>query len=88
MDNPPIGVQIIGHVSYMLLVSAALVRAILPLRVLAIAAGATSIWYGIAIASRVDVFWESIFTLVNVVQAVILAYEAGIIVPGDPGASF
>lgn len=75
MDHPSLGVQLIGHLSYVLLVSAALVRAILPLRLLAIAAGATSIWYGAAIGSGVDMFWESIFTAVNAVQAVILIRE-------------
>jgi hypothetical protein len=75
VEEPSFAVQAIGHVSYVFLVSMALVRAILPLRLLAMAAGATSIWYGLAIASRVDVIWESVFTLINAVQAVILIRE-------------
>jgi hypothetical protein len=75
VEEPSVGVQIIGHVSYVFLVSAALVRAILPLRLLAIGAGLTSIWYGLAISSSVEVVWESIFTIINAVQAVILIRE-------------
>ena len=36
MEEPSLGIQLVGHLSYVLLVSAALVRAILPLRLLAI----------------------------------------------------
>jgi hypothetical protein len=75
MDNPAIGIQLLGHLSFILLVSAALVRAILPLRLLAIGSGLAAIGYGVAINSQVDIFWESIFTLVNAVQVVILIRE-------------
>jgi hypothetical protein len=75
MDNPTIGIQLLGHLSYVLLVSAALVRGIMPLRLLAIGSGLASIVYGVAINSQVDIFWESIFTLVNAVQVVILIRE-------------
>jgi hypothetical protein len=75
MENPALGIQLLGHLSFVLLVSAALVRAILPLRLLAIGSGLAAIAYGVAIHSQVDIFWESIFTLVNAVQAIILIRE-------------
>jgi hypothetical protein len=75
VEEPSLGVQLIGHAGYVLLISASLVRAILPLRLLAVGAGVFSICYGIAIASRVEVFWESVFTVVNAVQAIILIRE-------------
>lgn len=73
--DPSFQTQLIGHASYVLLVSAALVRSILPLRLLAIGAGATATWYGIATGSGVNVLWESLFTAVNVVQAALLMRE-------------
>jgi hypothetical protein len=66
---------VIGNLAYVLLVAMSLVRAILPLRLLAVAAGAVSIWYGLRIDNGIEIFWEVIFTVVNVVQAALLIRE-------------
>lgn len=67
--------EILLHISYLLLVGASLVRAILPLRVLAIASGFTAVVYDLGINQTSMVLWEAAFTVVNIVQVGILIYE-------------
>jgi CRP/FNR family transcriptional regulator, cyclic AMP receptor protein len=66
---------LVGHLAYVLLVAMSLVRAILPLRLLAVGAGLASVWYGLRIGNGVEILWESIFTAVNFGQAIILIRE-------------
>jgi hypothetical protein len=67
--------NVLGHAAYLLLIGASLVRTILPLRLLAIGSGLCSIVYSTLIHDRPGLFWESIFTVVNIVQAVMLVQE-------------
>ena len=69
------GQELILHLSYLLLVAASLVRAIMWLRILAIASGITAIVYDSGIGEWSMVGWEAAFALVNVVQVGILWYE-------------
>ncbi|CAN5440795.1 hypothetical protein BH10BAC6_BH10BAC6_11020 [soil metagenome] len=65
---------ILGHVGYLLLIIASLVRVILPLRVLAIGSGlfamASSLMYGTQ-----DWPWEFVFASVNIFQTVVILRE-------------
>lgn len=67
--------QLILHISYLLLVAASLVRAILPLRIFVIASGLTGIIYDIGIDQLGMMLWEAAFTFVNIVQVGIIIYE-------------
>ncbi len=67
--------EILLHLSYLLLVAASLVRAIMPLRILAIASGITAVVYDFGINQFSMVGWEAAFALVNIVQVGILMYE-------------
>ncbi|MBI2793540.1 MAG: cyclic nucleotide-binding domain-containing protein [Ignavibacteria bacterium] len=67
--------QVLLHISYLLLVGASLVRAILPLRIFAIASGLTAVVYDIGIDQLGMVLWEAAFTIVNVVQVGIIVNE-------------
>ena len=67
--------SIILHLSYLLLVAASLVRAILWLRLFAIASGVTAVIYDMGIDEYSMVAWEAAFALVNAVQVGILIYE-------------
>lgn len=64
--------EILSHLSYVLLISASFVRTILPLRILAVGSGLASIAYGIGISDRPGILWESAFVAVNAVQIGIL----------------
>jgi hypothetical protein len=65
----------VSHLGYILLIGMSLVRHFFLLRMLAIASGVASIAYGLLINSRPDVLWETIFTVINIVQAIILVRE-------------
>jgi hypothetical protein len=67
--------QLLVHLSYLLLVGASLVRAILPLRILAIFSGLSAVIYDVSIEEFGMVAWESAFTLINAIQVGILIYE-------------
>jgi CRP-like cAMP-binding protein len=64
-----------GHISYILLIGSMLMRKMLYLRILAISAGTFSATYYITVGDPVSLFWEILFTLVNLTQLVILAIE-------------
>lgn len=67
--------QILVHLSYLLLVGASLVRAIMPLRILAICSGLSAVIYDMSIQEYEMLAWESAFTLINTIQVGILIYE-------------
>lgn len=64
-----------GHISYILLIGSMLMRKMLYLRILAISAGTFSATYYITVGDPVSLFWEILFTLVNLTQLIILAIE-------------
>ncbi len=64
-----------GHISYMLLIVSMLMRRMHLLRVFALAAGTFSAVYYFSLGDMVSLFWEVIFTLVNLVQLIILLVE-------------
>ena len=66
---------LILHLSYLLLVAASMVRAIMILRILAILSGITAVVYDWNIGEPEMVAWEAAFALVNCVQVAILLYE-------------
>ena len=67
--------NIAGHISYMLLIGSMLMRNMLYLRLMAIAAGTFSGAYYFSLQDSVSLFWEVLFTLVNATQLVILFVE-------------
>ncbi|MFK5977829.1 MAG: cyclic nucleotide-binding domain-containing protein [Rhizobiaceae bacterium] len=67
--------NLVGHVAYVLLIVSMLMRNMRWLRIFAICAGSVSAVYYWAQADYVSVFWESIFTLVNVIQLFYIAIE-------------
>jgi CRP-like cAMP-binding protein len=64
-----------GHISYILLIGSMLMRKMFYLRILAISAGSFSATYYITVGDPVSLFWEILFTLVNLTQLIILAIE-------------
>ena len=68
--------KLVGHLSYVLLVSSMLMRSMKWLRVIAIAAGVVSAIYGYFwLKDFVTVFWKIIFVTTNLVQLLILEWE-------------
>jgi CRP-like cAMP-binding protein len=64
-----------GHISYVLLIISMMMRTMHWLRVFAISAGLFSAAYYVSVGDPISFFWESIFTLVNAVQLLILFIE-------------
>ncbi|MFZ1814674.1 MAG: cyclic nucleotide-binding domain-containing protein [Rhizobiaceae bacterium] len=64
-----------GHVSYVLLIISMLMRQMHLLRMVAVSAGIFSAIYYISLGDSVSFFWECVFTLVNLVQLLILFIE-------------
>ncbi len=65
--------KLIGHVAYVLLIASMMMRTMKRLRILAIASGIVSIIYGgLILGDPVTVFWEAVFTAVNLVQLMLL----------------
>lgn len=64
-----------GHISYILLIVSMMMRTMHWLRVFAISAGLFSAGYYASIGDPISFFWESVFTLVNAVQLLILFIE-------------
>lgn len=64
-----------GHISYILLIISMMMRTMHWLRVFAISAGLFSAGYYASIGDPISFFWESVFTLVNAVQLLILFIE-------------
>ncbi len=67
--------NMIGHLAYVLLIASMMMRNINWLRALAIMAGSISAVYYWSLDDKVSMFWEALFTLVNVAQLLILQIE-------------
>ncbi len=67
--------NILGHLAYILLIASMLMRSINWLRALAILAGAVAAYYYWTLDDKVSMFWEVVFTLVNIAQLIILQIE-------------
>ncbi len=67
--------NIVGHIAYVFLIVSMMMRRMHWLRVFAIAAGSISAIYYFILGDYVSVFWESLFSLVNVIQLTLLAIE-------------
>ena len=67
--------NLIGHVAYVLLITSMLMRSMNWLRFLAILAGAVSAVYYWVLDDYVSMFWESLFSLVNLAQLALLQIE-------------
>jgi len=67
--------NLVGHVAYVLLIVSMLMRKMRWLRIFAIGAGSISAIYYWSLNDYVSVFWETLFTLVNIFQLMIIAVE-------------
>jgi hypothetical protein len=66
----------VGNLSYILLVISMMMTRMLLLRLVAIGAGLTGVTYAVFwLTDPVITFWESAFTLVNLVQVALIAYR-------------
>lgn len=66
---------LVGHFAYVLLIVSMMMRSMHWLRIFAIGAGTVSAIYYWTLGDYVSMFWESLFSLVNVVQLLIIAFE-------------
>ena len=67
--------NMVGHLAYVLLITSMMMRNINWLRALAIMAGSVSAFYYWTLDDKVSMFWETLFTLVNIAQLLILQIE-------------
>lgn len=67
--------NLLGHLAYVLLITSMMMWNINWLRALAILAGTLSAFYYWTLDDKVSMFWETIFTLVNIAQLMILQIE-------------
>ena len=67
--------NLVGHIAYVLLIISMMMRSMHWLRLFAIGAGSVSAVYYVMIGDPVSFFWESLFTLVNAIQLLILFVE-------------
>ena len=67
--------NLVGHFAYVLLIISMMMRSMHWLRIFAIGAGSVSAIYYWTLGDYVSMFWESLFSLVNVVQLLIIAFE-------------
>ncbi|MCO6467004.1 MAG: cyclic nucleotide-binding domain-containing protein [Bradyrhizobiaceae bacterium] len=67
--------ELLVHLSYVLLIAASLVRAIMPLRIFAACSGIAAVVYDFDIHQPSMAAWEAGFALINIVQIGILIYE-------------
>lgn len=67
--------NIVGHIAYVLLIVSMLMRSMNWLRAFAIMAGAISSIYYCILGDYVSMFWEALFSLVNLGQLIILQIE-------------
>lgn len=74
---PPVDpiIEIFGHVSYVLLLAASLVRQFMPLRILAIGSGIAAVLYDWFTNQPHLAYWEGAFAITNAVQLGVLIYE-------------
>ncbi len=67
--------NIVGHIAYVLLIVSMMMRSMNWLRFFAILAGGISAVYYWILSDYVSMFWESLFSLVNIAQLIILQIE-------------
>ncbi|MEM7069227.1 MAG: cyclic nucleotide-binding domain-containing protein [Pseudomonadota bacterium] len=67
--------NLVGHIAYVLLIVSMMMRNMNWLRFFAIMAGTISAIFYFTIGDKVSMFWESMFTLVNLCQFLILQIE-------------
>ena len=67
--------HIVGHIAYVLLIVSMMMRSMNWLRFFAILAGAISSSYYAILGDYVSMFWEALFSLVNLAQLIILKIE-------------
>jgi len=75
LDNFLDPANIVGHIAYVFLIISMMMRTMHWLRFFAIAAGSISAIYYFTLSDYVSVFWESLFSLVNIIQLTLLAIE-------------
>lgn len=66
---------LVGHFAYVLLIVSMMMRSMHWLRIFAIGAGTVSAIYYWTLGDYVSMFWESLFSLVNIIQLLIIAFE-------------
>ncbi|SFZ81726.1 Popeye protein conserved region [Devosia enhydra] len=72
LSNP---VTLFGHFTYALLIISMLMRSMVWLRVLAVVSGSCKVIYrAFFLVDPVSVFWEAIFTIVNIIQLILIWY--------------
>jgi len=72
LTNPVI---LFGHFTYLLLIVSMLMRRMVALRILAVAAGLAKIIYrSVFFFDPVSVLWETVFTIVNIIQLFLIWY--------------
>lgn len=67
--------NLVGHIAYVLLIVSMMMRSMNWLRFFAILAGAISSIYYAILSDYVSMFWEALFSLVNLAQLIILKIE-------------
>ena len=67
--------NLVGHIAYVFLIGSMMMRSMHWLRLFAIAAGLISAIYYYTLSDYVSMFWESLFSLVNIIQLSLLAIE-------------
>ena len=67
--------NLVGHIAYTLLILSMMMRNMNLLRLFAIMAGSISVVYYVTLGDMVSMFWEGMFTLVNLAQFLILKIE-------------
>ncbi len=75
LDNFLDPANIVGHVSYVFLIMSMMMRTMHWLRFFAVCAGLISAIYYFTLGDYVSMFWESLFSLVNIIQLSLLAIE-------------
>jgi CRP-like cAMP-binding protein len=67
--------NLVGHVAYVFLIVSMMMRSMHWLRIFAVCAGSISAIYYFTLADYVSMFWESLFSFVNIIQLALLAIE-------------
>ncbi len=67
--------NLVGHIAYVFLIGSMMMRSMHWLRLFAIAAGLISAVYYYTLTDYVSMFWETLFSLVNIIQLSLLAIE-------------
>ena len=67
--------NLVGHIAYVFLIISMMMRTMHWLRIFAVTAGSISAIYYFTLADYVSMFWESLFSLVNIMQLALLTIE-------------